>query len=71
MRILKSNPYLSLANSFLVDSPLPANINYFYNYGSLLGLVLIIQLITGIFLAMHYTPNIEYAFNSVEHIFLS
>jgi len=68
MRILKSNPYLSLANSFLVDSPLPANINYFYGYGSLLGLVLVIQLITGIFLAMHYTPNIEYAFNSVEHI---
>nr|YP_007476172.1 cytochrome b [Nuclearia simplex]AGE93676.1 apocytochrome b [Nuclearia simplex] len=68
MRILKSNPYLSLFNTFLVDSPLPANINYFYGFGSLLGLVLVIQLVTGIFLAMHYTPNIEYAFNSVEHI---
>jgi len=68
MRILKSNPYLSLFNTFLVDSPLPANINYFYNFGSLLGLVLVIQLLTGIFLALHYCPNVDLAFNSVEHI---
>jgi ubiquinol-cytochrome c reductase cytochrome b subunit len=68
MKLLKKNPVLSLFNEFLVDSPLPSNINYIYGFGSLLGLVLVIQILTGIFLAMHYTPNIDYAFNSVEHI---
>jgi ubiquinol-cytochrome c reductase cytochrome b subunit len=68
MKLLKKNPLLSLFNEFAVDSPLPSNINYTYNIGSLLALVLGIQILTGIFLAMHYTPNIDYAFNSVEHI---
>jgi group I intron endonuclease len=68
MKLLKKNPILSLFNEFAVDSPLPSNINYLYNFGSLLALVLGIQILTGIFLAMHYTPNIDYAFNSVEHI---
>jgi len=68
MKLLKKNPVLSLFNEFAVDSPLPSNINYTYNFGSLLALVLGIQILTGIFLAMHYTPNIDYAFNSVEHI---
>lgn len=68
MKILKKNPILSLFNEFLVDSPLPSNINYFYNFGSLLGLVLVIQIFTGVFLAMHYTPHVDLAFNSVEHI---
>lgn len=68
MKILKKNPVLSLFNEFMVDSPLPSNINYLYNFGSLLALVLAIQILTGVFLAMHYTPHVDLAFNSVEHI---
>jgi len=68
MKLLKKNPVLSIFNEFMVDSPLPSNINYLYGFGSLLGAVLGLQILTGIFLAMHYTPNIDYAFNSVEHI---
>jgi ubiquinol-cytochrome c reductase cytochrome b subunit len=68
MRLLKSHPLLGLFNSYLVDSPQPSNISYLWNFGSLLGLCLIIQIITGIFLAMHYTPNVDLAFTSVEHI---
>lgn len=67
MRLLKSQIVLRLANSYLIDSPQPSNISYVWNFGSLLGLCLILQILTGIFLAMHYTPNIELAFNSVEH----
>ena len=52
----------------MVDSPQPANISYMWNFGSLLGLCLIIQILTGIFLAMHYSPNVDLAFASVEHI---
>jgi len=68
MRLLKSHPILSLVNSYTVDSPQPANISYMWNFGSLLGLCLIIQILTGIFLAMHYSPNVDLAFASVEHI---
>lgn len=68
MRFLKSNPIFSLLNSYLVDSPQPANISYMWNFGSLLGICLLIQILTGVFLAMHYTPNVELAFISVEHI---
>jgi len=68
MRLLKSHPLLGLLNSYLVDSPQPSNISYLWNFGSLLGLCLIIQILTGVFLAMHYTPNVELAFISVEHI---
>ena len=68
MRILKSHPILSLVNSYMVDSPQPANISYMWNFGSLLGLCLVIQILTGIFLAMHYSPNVDLAFASVEHI---
>nr|AWA82135.1 apocytochrome b [Cantharellus cibarius]AWA82167.1 apocytochrome b [Cantharellus cibarius] len=68
MRLLKTHPILSLLNSYMVDSPQPANISYLWNFGSLLGLCLIIQILTGIFLAMHYTPNVDLAFASVEHI---
>jgi len=68
MRLLKSNVILRLLNSYLVDSPQPANISYMWNFGSLLGACLIIQILTGVFLAMHYTPNVEMAFSSVEHI---
>jgi ubiquinol-cytochrome c reductase cytochrome b subunit len=68
MRLLKKNQVLSIFNEFLVDSPLPSNINYLYGFGSLLGLVLVLQILTGVFLAMHYAPHIDLAFNSVEHI---
>lgn len=68
MRILKSNPLLRLLNAYLVDAPTPANISYLWNFGSLLGLCLGIQIVTGVTLAMHYTPSVLEAFNSVEHI---
>jgi ubiquinol-cytochrome c reductase cytochrome b subunit len=68
MRLLKNHPVLNLLNSYLVDSPQPANISYLWNFGSLLGLCLVIQILTGIFLAMHYTPNVDLAFISVEHM---
>jgi ubiquinol-cytochrome c reductase cytochrome b subunit len=68
MRILKTHVLLRLVNSYLVDSPQPANISYLWNFGSLLGVCLIIQILTGAFLAMHYTPNVDFAFSSVEHI---
>lgn len=68
MRLLKSHPLLSLVNSYVVDSPQPANISYMWNFGSLLATCLGLQLVTGIILAMHYTPNVDLAFISVEHI---
>nr|YP_010574189.1 cytochrome b [Auricularia cornea]UZH94034.1 cytochrome b [Auricularia cornea] len=68
MRLLKSHVVLRLANSYFVDSPQPSNLSYLWNFGSLLGICLVLQILTGIFLAMHYTPNVEMAFNSVEHI---
>jgi ubiquinol-cytochrome c reductase cytochrome b subunit len=52
----------------MIDSPQPANISYMWNFGSLLGVCLVIQILTGVFLAMHYTPNVDLAFTSVEHI---
>ena len=48
--------------------PVPKNLNYFYNFGVLAGVALVVQIITGIILAMHYAPNTGLAFNSVEHI---
>ena len=68
MRLLKTHPILGLLNSYMVDSPQPANISYMWNFGSLLGICLIIQIITGVTLAMHYTPSVDLAFISVEHI---
>jgi len=68
MRILKQHPILTLVNGMLVDLPAPANISYAWGFGSILGLILIIQIATGVFLAMHYTAHADMAFNSVEHI---
>jgi quinol-cytochrome oxidoreductase complex cytochrome b subunit len=48
--------------------PTPSNFNYSYSFGSLVGLVFALQILTGVFLAMHYTPHIDLAFQSVEHI---
>jgi len=68
MRLLKTHVLLRLLNSYLIDSPEPANISYLWNFGSLLATCLGIQILTGAFLAMHYTPHVDFAFNSVEHI---
>ena len=68
MRIIKSHPLISLANEYLIDSPQPSNLSYLWNFGSLLGLCLVIQIITGVTLAMHYNASVLEAFNSVEHI---
>lgn len=68
MRVLKQNPVLRLVNSYLVDSPQPINISYLWNFGSLLALCLGFQIVTGVFLVMHYTPHVDFAFDSVEHI---
>nr|AFD95906.1 cytochrome b [Talaromyces stipitatus] len=68
MRIFKSHPLLRLVNSYVIDSPTPSNLSYLWNFGSLLALCLIIQIVTGVTLAMHYTPSVAEAFNSVEHI---
>nr|AQV11455.1 cytochrome b [Mesomelena mesomelaena] len=62
------HPILSIANSALVDLPAPSNISSWWNFGSLLFLCLMIQILTGLFLAMHYTADISLAFNSVNHI---
>nr|BDQ44154.1 cytochrome b [Amynthas tamaensis] len=59
---------IKIINSSLIDLPAPNNISIWWNYGSLLGLCLVIQIATGLFLSMHYSPNIEMAFSSVAHI---
>nr|WCS91749.1 cytochrome b [Dyscolus oopteroides]WCS92035.1 cytochrome b [Dyscolus oopteroides] len=66
MRI--NHPLFKIANGALIDLPTPANISLWWNFGSLLGLCLVIQIATGLFLAMHYTANIDSAFNSISHI---
>nr|YP_010894974.1 cytochrome b [Anasimyia lunulata]WJW73487.1 cytochrome b [Anasimyia lunulata] len=63
-----SHPIFKIMNNALVDLPSPSNISMWWNFGSLLGLCLIIQILTGLFLAMHYTADINMAFNSVDHI---
>jgi ubiquinol-cytochrome c reductase cytochrome b subunit len=68
MRLLKTHSLAGLFNSYIVDSPQPSNISYAWNAGSLLGLCLITQLATGIFLAMHYVATADFAFISVESI---
>nr|AJG41818.1 cytochrome b [Odontobutis potamophila] len=64
----KTHPLLKIANQALVDLPKPSNISVWLNFGSLLGVCLITQIITGLFLAMHYTPDIMSAFSSITHI---
>nr|YP_009003716.1 cytochrome b [Urogymnus granulatus]AHG30983.1 cytochrome b [Urogymnus granulatus] len=66
--IRKTHPLLKIINNSLVDLPAPTNISTWWNFGSLLGLCLIIQILTGLFLAMHYTADISSAFSSVAHI---
>nr|ARO70451.1 cytochrome b [Cyclura carinata] len=64
----KSHPILKIINNSFIDLPTPSNISSWWNFGSLLGLCLIIQVLTGLFLAMHYTANVSHAFSSVAHI---
>lgn len=59
---------LAFIDSHIINYPTPINLNYMWSFGSTAGICLVIQIITGIFLAMHYTPHIDYAFLSVEHI---
>ena len=64
----KENFTLNRLTKIFTDLPLPSNINYYWNFGSLLSLCLIIQLITGILLAMHYCPEITHSFDKITHI---
>jgi ubiquinol-cytochrome c reductase cytochrome b subunit len=65
---LKQFIFLKIFNDHILFYPTPRNFNYFWSFGSLSGVFLVIQLVTGIFLAMHYTPHILLAFLSIEHI---
>nr|YP_010585872.1 cytochrome b [Choristoneura metasequoiacola]UZY20655.1 cytochrome b [Choristoneura metasequoiacola] len=64
----KTHPILKIINGSLIDLPSPSNISTWWNFGSLLGLCLMIQIVTGLFLTMYYTANIEMAFYSVNYI---
>nr|UWI72004.1 cytochrome b [Neuroctenus yunnanensis] len=66
--IRKTNPMIMIINNALWDLPAPSSISLWWNFGSLLSMCLMIQIVTGLFLAMHYTANIELAFKSVIHI---
>nr|YP_009110448.1 cytochrome b [Clibanarius infraspinatus]CEH27547.1 cytochrome b [Clibanarius infraspinatus] len=68
MPMRKSHPLFKIANGALVDMPIPSNISIFWNFGSLLGLCLVVQIATGLFLAMHYTAHVDLAFSSLAHI---
>lgn len=68
MKISKKNVILNLLNESLVKLPTPSNITFWWNFGSLLGICLIIQIITGLFLSIHYCPNINLAFERIIHI---
>lgn len=63
-----THPIINKINYALIDLPAPTNISIWWNYGSLLGLCLTIQIVTGLFLSIHYSPNILLAFSSVVHI---
>lgn len=68
IKFRKNHPLIKIANNALVDLPSPINISAWWNFGSILGLCLITQILTGLFLAMHYTGDISLAFNRVAHI---
>nr|UGK73358.1 cytochrome b [Mesargus serrata] len=59
---------MKFVNNSLIDLPAPINLSTWWNFGSLLGMCLMIQIITGLFLSMHYSPNVEMAFKSISHI---
>ncbi len=61
-------PILTLAKGHLMDFPTPRNLNYWWTFGGILAVMLMVQIITGVVLVMHYTPNVDMAFDSIEHI---
>src|ERR1051326_5847465 len=61
-------PILSLAHSSFVAYPTPRNLNYWWAFGGILSFMLVVQIVTGVVLAMHYTPHVNFAFDSVEQI---
>src|SRR6267154_1467098 len=61
-------PILSLGYGSAVSYPTPRNLNYWWTFGAILTFMLMAQIVTGVILAMHYTANVDLAFNSVEHI---
>jgi len=68
LSLRKTQPTLKIINSALVDLPVPANISIWWNFGSLLCLCLVIQIVTGLFLVIHYTARVDLAFSRVAHI---
>nr|WRK21529.1 cytochrome b [Tartessus sp.] len=66
--IRKTNLMFKIINNSLIDLPAPINLSSWWNFGSILGTCLTIQLLSGIMLSMHYTANVEMAFNSISHI---
>nr|UKO33031.1 cytochrome b [Stenochironomus sp. 3CZ] len=63
-----THPLLKILNNSLIDLPAPSNISLWWNFGSLLGVCLMIQILTGLFLTMHYSANTMIAFDSINHI---
>nr|BBB03276.1 cytochrome b [Garrulus glandarius brandtii] len=68
LKLRKNHPLLKIINDSLIDLPTPSNISIWWNFGSLLGICLIIQIVTGLLLAMHYTADTSLAFSSVAHM---
>nr|YP_010758069.1 cytochrome b [Gunungiella wangi]WEU80074.1 cytochrome b [Gunungiella wangi] len=67
--LMKIHPILKIINKSLIKLPSPSNISFWWNFGSLLGLMLMIQLISGLFLSMHYTAHVNMSFDSINHIY--
>nr|AFB20008.1 cytochrome b [Malacopteron albogulare] len=68
LNLRKNHPILKIVNDSLIDLPTPSNISTWWNFGSLLGICLITQIVTGLLLAMHYTADTSLAFDSVAHM---
>nr|QLY89939.1 cytochrome b [Brachycentrus maculatus] len=69
MPLKDTHPIMSIMTNSLVNLPTPSNISFMWNMGSTLGLCLMIQILTGLFLTMNYIPNVEMAFSSLDHIY--
>ncbi len=65
---LNKNYLLAIVSNHIIYYPTPITLTYAWSFGALAGICLVIQMLSGIFLAMHYTPHIDLAFSSVEHI---
>jgi ubiquinol-cytochrome c reductase cytochrome b subunit len=66
--MIKNKSIFPVLNNHVVDYPTPINLSYLWTFGFSAAICLVVQILTGIFLAMHYTPQIDLAFLSVEHI---